>query len=274
MTHSDGGAAGWSLDELHPQRTQRPWLVFLHGLLGSGADWSPVLPFFADWPWVTLNLPGHGRDARTLADGLDFASVSQGLDHKLTALNIHRYILVGYSLGGRIACYHACVTAQDLNPTTSPDGLRGLFVEGAHPGLSTQNERDQRLLNDSAWARRFRQQPMDQVLADWYRQPVFSDLTADARRRLIRLRAANNGASVAAMLAATSLARQPDLTARLRSLGLPCGYLCGERDEKFSALARQAQLPLVKVPAAGHNAHRASPLAFADLLRALLAPCY
>ncbi|NDL65271.1 2-succinyl-6-hydroxy-2,4-cyclohexadiene-1-carboxylate synthase [Enterobacteriales bacterium SAP-6] len=261
----------------------RPWLVWLHGLLGSGGDWLPVLPWFSDWSLLTLNLPGHGRP---VPDGLDFAGVSRGLAQTLAALDIRSYILIGYSLGGRIALYHACRNGLDRSGPgrhdlhrnspggNDPGGLRGVFVEGAHPGLSSRRERDDRLLHDSAWAQRFSRQPLPSVLADWYRQPVFGDLSDAARRELVTLRAANDGAAIAGMLQATSLALQPDLSARLRALDLPLGYLCGERDGKFSALARRAALPFVLVPDAGHNAHRANPPAFAGQLLALLAPFY
>ncbi|XBS68616.1 hypothetical protein ABK905_18455 [Acerihabitans sp. KWT182] len=94
------------------------------------------------------------------------------------------------------------------------------------------------------------------------------------RRELVALRIHNQGTAVAAMLDATSLARQPDLAPSLQALTLPFGYLCGERDTKFSALARQAGLPYFLVPDAGHNAHRAEPAAFAGQLLSLLAPFY
>ncbi|WP_413723329.1 2-succinyl-6-hydroxy-2,4-cyclohexadiene-1-carboxylate synthase [Sodalis sp. RH24] len=293
-----GKGAGWTVSRLRRGDPCRPWLVWLHGLLGSGDDWSPVLPYFSDWSLATLNLPGHGPDAgaarapacalhrEQAADGgaprqtagLDFAAVSAGLAHTLAALGITRYILIGYSLGGRIALYHACRgrcgagNIPGAAGANGQEGLCGLFVEGAHPGLAHRRERADRLRHDGLWARRFSRQPITAVLADWYRQPVFGDLSDDARRQLVALRAANDGAAVAAMLLATSLARQPDLAARLRALDLPFGYLCGEHDGKFTALARGAALPLVPVPGAGHNAHRANPPAFAGQLLTLLAP--
>lgn len=240
----------------------RPWLVWLHGLLGSGEDWSPILPWFADWPQVTLDLPGHGGS--TSIEITDFDEASQGLSRTLAALKIQRYVLIGYSLGGRIALYHAC---RDRHT-----GLCGLFVEGAHPGLVDWSAREQRLQHDLEWARRFSQRSMAGVLAEWYRQPVFSDLTAAQRWQLCGRRGNNNGVAVAGMLSATSLAHQPDLLPELQALSLPFGYLCGERDEKFSALARQGRLPISLVPGTGHNAHQGNPPAFTSLLLSQLAP--
>lgn len=252
----------WALRHYAPVAGRRPWLVWLHGLLGSGQDWQPILPWFSQWPQLTLDLPGHGDSARICVD--NFAAVSTGLSATLAALGIENYILIGYSLGGRVALYHACLGQSQ--------GLRALFVEGAHPGLTDALERRQRLTSDTAWVQRFCTQPMAQVLADWYRQPVFADLTPAERAALVDLRADNAGPPLAQMFAATSLARQPDLLPLVRQLRVPFGYLCGQRDTKFSALARSMHLPLTPIAGAGHNAHRAAPAAFARALRTLLDP--
>ncbi|MEA9389172.1 2-succinyl-6-hydroxy-2,4-cyclohexadiene-1-carboxylate synthase [Acerihabitans sp. TG2] len=254
--------ATWAANVKPGGDASRPCLVWLHGLLGSGDDWSSVLPWFADWPQVTLDLPGHGDSTST--EVRNFEQASQGLSRTLAALKIQRYVLIGYSLGGRIALYHAC--------RDRATGLCGLFVEGAHTGLADRAERELRLEHDLAWARCFSQHSMASVLAQWYRQPVFSDLTASQRWQLCVRRGNNNGVAVAAMLSATSLARQPDLLPELQNLDVPFGYLCGERDQKFSALAQQGRLPISLVPGTGHNAHQGNPTAFAELLLSQLAP--
>ncbi len=59
------------------------------------------------------------------------------------------------------------------------------------------------------------------------------------RRELVVLRSKNNGATLAAMLEATSLAVQPDLRANLSARTFAFYYLCGERDSKFRALAAE-----------------------------------
>ncbi|HAJ4508767.1 TPA: alpha/beta fold hydrolase [Escherichia coli] len=98
-------------------------------------------------------------------------------------------------------------------------GLCGVIVEGGHPGL--QN--------------------------------------AEQRRELVALRSNNNGATLAAMLEATSLAVQPDLRANLSARTFAFYYLCGERDSKFRALAAELAAECHVIPRAGHNAHRENP---------------
>ncbi|MFC3394857.1 2-succinyl-6-hydroxy-2,4-cyclohexadiene-1-carboxylate synthase [Brenneria rubrifaciens] len=230
-----------------------PWLVCLHGLLGSGEDWRPIIPFCGEWPLLLVDLPGHGASQGVAAG--DFAQISQQLALTLEQQGIERYWLLGYSLGGRLAMYHACFGPRG--------GIQGLLVEGGNPGLENRQQREARLLHDARWARRFRHEALETVLNDWYRQAVFADLNTAQRDALVARRRHNHGAAVAAMLEATSLGRQPWLVDSLRQLVIPFGYLCGVSDGKFQALAMQYGLPLIRVAQAGHNAHQANPAEYA-----------
>lgn len=247
---------------------QRPWLVFIHGLLGSGEDWSSVLPYFSQWPCITLDLPGHG-ESQSLSSQKAFDALSQQITETLLAYNIERYVLIGYSLGGRSAMYHACFGENS--------GLKGLAIEGGNPGLASANERQARLEHDGRWADKFRHQPLPDVLSEWYRQPVFAELHESARSQLILRRSRNSGSAIAHMLEATSLGLQPWLVEELQRLvkdrKLPFCYLCGEQDAKFQQIARDNRFPLRIVSAAGHNAHSANPAGFAERLLSFLKEC-
>ncbi|QHB32067.1 2-succinyl-6-hydroxy-2,4-cyclohexadiene-1-carboxylate synthase [Yersinia canariae] len=241
----------------HPQSSAQqhsgPWLVWLHGLLGSGQDWLPVAQLCGDYSSLLIDLPGHGESVSLTTRGFD--DISHQLTQTLHANGIREYWLAGYSLGGRIAMYHACYG--------NSVGLQGLLVEGGNLGLESDELRETRFRHDSQWAQRFRDEPLPQVLADWYQQEVFADLDPQQREQLVSLRANNHGPAVAEMLEATSLGHQPWLLPALQRLSVPYTYLCGERDHKFQQLAHQYKLPLRTLARAGHNAHRANPGAFA-----------
>ena len=108
------------------------------------------------------------------------------------------------------------------------------------------------------------------MFADWYQQPVFASLTDAQRDALITLRSQNNGAALAMMLEATSLAVQPDLRTALSARDFTFDYLYGERDEKFAALAAELSAVCHAIPNAGHNAHRENPDAVAASLAQIL----
>ncbi|POZ16108.1 2-succinyl-6-hydroxy-2,4-cyclohexadiene-1-carboxylate synthase [Lelliottia aquatilis] len=236
-----------------------PWLVFLHGFSGDNREWQNVGKKLPDYPQLYLDLPGHGGSQDIAVTG--FNNVSQLLSKTLLSYNILEYWLVGYSLGGRVAMFHAY---------QQPEGLAGLIVEGGHPGLRDATEREARADSDTRWAMRFRDEPLASVFKDWYQQPVFASLTDAQCDELVALRSQNNGATLAAMLQATTLAAQPDLRAALSACAAPFHYLYGERDHKFAALAAELHAERHVIPNAGHNAHRDNPAAVAACLAQIL----
>ncbi len=100
-------------------------MVLLHGGLGSGEMFGPILPALAERHQVIVaDLQGHGRtadidrpiDVRLMAD--DIAAL---IDH----LGLERPDVVGYSLGGGVAFFVAVEVPGQGRPAR-----RGL---GAHP---------------------------------------------------------------------------------------------------------------------------------------------
>src|SRR5438874_1207244 len=89
-------------------------LILLHGGLGSGEMFEPILPALSERHRViTVDLEGHGRtadidrpiDARLMAD--DVAAL---IDH----LGLEKPDLVGYSLGGGVAFFTAVYHPQKV----------------------------------------------------------------------------------------------------------------------------------------------------------------
>ncbi len=233
-------------------------LVLLHGLLGDGNDWQPVIDRLPGHHCIALDLPGHGQHHELLVN--DFEQSHQWLCRELASRGIERYLLVGYSLGGRLALYHA---------SREPVGLLGLLLENCHPGLPAV-ERAARIAHDESWAGRFEREPLADVLEDWYRQGVFADLDEAARARQIARRLGNDGKAVATMLRATSLGKQRDLASWLAQGGLPVTYVSGKRDHKFHQLAclmasQHRKINHLELDG-GHNLHAHQPEAFARLL--------
>jgi pimeloyl-ACP methyl ester carboxylesterase len=102
--------------------TGRP-LILLHGGLGSGEMFGPILPMLTERHQViTVDLQGHGRtadidrpiDVRLMAD--DIAAL---IDH----LGLEKPDLVGYSLGGGVAFFTA---------SKYPEKVTKLVMTSAH----------------------------------------------------------------------------------------------------------------------------------------------
>ena len=246
-------------------------LVFLHGFLGTPTEWLALLDRLpAAWRQRChcLTLPGHGPEA---PDAMPWPQLADWLDHELARRQIRRAVLYGYSLGGRLALHYA-TSAQSLH-TDGRSKLAGLVLESANPGLTSPEARRERMHSDALWVQRLRRESLRSVLEAWYRQPVFSDLTPARREELITLRSHHEPRRLAHMLAASSLARQPDLRPWLQCTSLPVLYLYGAADQKFANLAAEllAACPALegaRIPSAGHNLHLTSP----DEVAAVLVP--
>lgn len=238
-------------------RTGAP-IVLLHGLLGDRHDWQALIEALPKRQLIALDLPGHGQSTHHAVS--DFASTEQWLRQTLQQLGISRYWLVGYSLGGRLALYHA---------SQQPAGLLGLWLENCHPGLPPAARPD-RWQHDKQWATRFANEPLPLVLDDWYQQAVFADLDAASRQQLIIKRGHNHGPAIAHMLTATSLAKQPDLAPWFAKADIAIAYLSGRQDQKFHQLACQLAACHRKINHleldGGHNLHVSQTQTYAQLL--------
>lgn len=253
------------IDNQEGDEKQQPIPVFLHGFLGSSCDWDSCLPYLDVSHAIRVDLPCHGLSKYCEVDDLQQAchQVQLTVLAQLKKENLDTatpLVLVGYSLGARIAMYGLAESCfGDLN-------IQGAILEGGNFGLQTEEEKVLRWENDKHWSKRFATEAIDYVLFHWYQQGVFASLSPEQREELIELRSDNLGSQVACMLRATSLAKQPLLLDAMRQLSIPLLYICGEQDDKFRALAQHSGLPFQSVAQAGHNVHHEKPAQFSALI--------
>lgn len=248
---------------------QKPALVFLHGFLGSVDDWNETVSHLkTHYYCVCLDLPGHGKSVSIqppFQDGFNYCH--QLIKNTLDILQIKKYSLIGYSLGGRIAL--------DYARTQSDKRLQNLILESCHTGLQSSDEKTQRYQDDLCWAKRFATQSMLTSLSQWYEQAVFSDLSAYQKELFIEQRRQNYGVNLASMLLSTSLAQQSDALPFLHSHNrqlspLSINYCFGEEDNKFkniaSKLSTQSDIKVTEFKGAGHNIHQSAPQSYAQYI--------
>ncbi len=200
-------------------------LVFLHGFLGRAEDWESICSFLPNCQCIGIDLPGHGDS--------HFA--------KEIEIDIPRFHLVGYSMGGRIAMSYAL---------KHPEQIASLTIMSAHPGLKTEDEKQKRLQTDTEWAKLLLELPIDEFLLHWYDQSIFKNFKPD-----FTMRNKQNVPGLAAALIHYSLAKQPRYEID--------HVIVGDRDEKFRALYKNPIL----VPDAGHIVHLENPKAVAEIIR-------
>ncbi|MBG0562218.1 alpha/beta fold hydrolase [Actinoplanes aureus] len=115
--------------------TGRP-LILLHGGLGSGEMFAPILPRFTEGHQVILvDLQGHGRTAdidRPLEIPLIADDIAALIDH----LGLEKPDVVGYSLGGGVAMQVAIRHPQKIRRCVSASA--GIKRSATYPEILEQ----------------------------------------------------------------------------------------------------------------------------------------
>lgn len=240
-----------------------PPLLLLHGFTGSSTDWTPLIQRLAPNCYCAApDLLGHGKtDAPQDWHRYSIEHATADILTLLDQLSIPCASVIGYSMGGRLALHLAC---------TAPERVHKLVLEGASPGLATEDERLARQQADDALAQFIVEAGVAAFVQRWEDLPLFATqrrLNPAQIETLRQMRMQNTPTGLSGSLRGMSTGRQPCLWPKLSSLHMPVLLLAGEKDAKFQALATQmhAQIPdatLRIVPNAGHNIHLEQPEAF------------
>jgi 2-succinyl-6-hydroxy-2,4-cyclohexadiene-1-carboxylate synthase len=201
-------------------------ITCLHGFLGNPRDWDFL------------------RDA-------GFAIETPPLD----AIPNHGDILLGYSLGGRLALQALLAGANYRRAILVSTGL----------GLEDEELRAARRTSDETWAQRFESEDFETVIAAWNAQPVLAGPALARTREDYDPRALREWSSGAL----------PPVASRLHELTLPTLWIAGARDTKYVAeakraasLAKHARVAILEN--AGHRVPWEQPSKFIRILGALL----
>jgi pimeloyl-ACP methyl ester carboxylesterase len=204
-------------------------LVFLHYYGGSSRTWRKVI---ADLPKsyhiIAIDHRGWGAsDAPASGYGLvDLAADAQGV---IEALGLKRYILIGHSMGGKVA---------QLMASRRPSGLLGLLLVAPSPPPPMAIPPEARETMASAYATRESVgMAIDQVL-------TAKPLNPKDREQVIEDSLHGAPAARAAWPRATSL---EDITRDVAAINVPTSVIAGELDQVESVGLLKAEL-LPRIP--------------------------
>ena len=230
-------------------------VVLLHGFGGTRHGWDLVSDRLDRERYrpLALDLRGHG-DARARRP-ITFAHCVADVAAAAPA----RFVLCGYSLGGRIALHVALA---------HPERVSRLVLVASTAGIEDPALRAERRAADERFAAQTERDSIAAFAERWMRRPLFAGTPPAAaqhwRNDLLR----NDPAALAAALRGLGVGAMAPLWERLADLAMPATIVAGERDERYAAIGRrlQAALPdarLVVVPGAGHGLPREAPQAVA-----------
>jgi 2-succinyl-6-hydroxy-2,4-cyclohexadiene-1-carboxylate synthase len=203
-------------------------LVLLHGFAGTRRAWDGVIAALEGEryrPALALDLPGHG-DA---ADAQRPITVAGCVTHVLAGAP-SRFVLCGYSLGGRVALHVALA---------APERVSRLVLVSSSPGLDDPAERAQRREADHRLAQELEERSFEDFIARWRGQPLFADEPSAVRRLAVEDHRRNDPLALAAALRGAGTAEMEPAWERLGELSMPVTFVAGRRDAKFAAIGER-----------------------------------
>jgi 2-succinyl-6-hydroxy-2,4-cyclohexadiene-1-carboxylate synthase len=266
LERRSAGGVAWSLRRWS---TQRPTIVALHGFAGCGEDFSPLISSGGlGRAWVTVDVPGHGRsEAPERRSAYAMEAVAAGLAEHLAAVTCGPYVLVGYSMGGRLAL---SLLLGDGAAQLGWPRPAGLCLIGATPGIADADGRAQRRAADEALADAIEARGIPWFADHWRTRPILAGkrrIDAQTRAAMDARLLGQRAAGLAGSLRGMGTGAMPPLWRRLGALTLPTLWITGDEDPKFTALAAEAcavapRSRHVVLADAGHTAHLEAPAAF------------
>ncbi len=230
----------------------------LHGFSGTRRAWDRVTALLDRETYlpVAIDLPGHGA-ASDAPRPITFAAA---VAHVLAG-SPERFVLCGYSLGGRVALHVALA---------APERISRVLIIAANPGIEDEAERAERRTADRALADELEAEPFEDFIERWRTQPLFAadppEVGALAREEQRR----NRPQALAAVMRGLGAGEMDPLWGRLGELSMPVRILAGERDEKFAAIGKRmaAVIPgsRLDIVPGGHGLPLENPAAVAAAL--------
>lgn len=238
----------------------------LHGFSGCGDDFMPMVSGLGR-SFIAPDLVGHGAtDAPDDLESYRMDSVVEQLEAVIDATMPERFVLLGYSMGGRVALH--------LAPRIA-DRLEALILVGTHPGLEDERWRGHRLTGDDELAEKIIDKGIEWFQAYWAENPIIASqarVPEPAGSAMREARSRNRPHGLARSLRGMGLGVMNPTQDKLETLDVPTLLMVGDEDEKYAeqALMMSELMPnaqVSRIPGAGHCAHLERPAAAAQSMR-------
>ncbi|WAH38793.1 2-succinyl-6-hydroxy-2,4-cyclohexadiene-1-carboxylate synthase [Alicyclobacillus dauci] len=238
-------------------------LLLLHGFTGSKAVFQPFREEWAShFRCIVPDLLGHGdSDAPLSPVRYGMAETLRDVLAILDTLEVKQTHVLGYSMGGRIALAFAL---------TYPERVHRLVLEGASPGLRTDDGRTSRRASDEQLAQFIETEGVQAFVERWESIPLFASqrrLPEDVFLNQRAIRSQQRKEGLAGSLRGIGTGQQPSYWSRLHELRIPTLLVTGELDMKFTQINEQMAACMqdathVVIQDAGHTPHIEKPSDF------------
>lgn len=256
--------------KLHSLRFENPGapaLVMLHGLLGSSRNWSTIGKALKDrFDVHALDLRNHGSSPHD--DAMRWAEMNDDLQGYLDDQGLNEILLMGHSLGGKVAMRYAC---------QNPDVVKKLVIVDiaakAYPPYHDNEFRAMKRIPVAELSnRKEAEELLEPMVPEWaLRQFLLTNLVRDERTSAFKWQINLEG-----LHASLPHIRQNSLLETDRYHG-PCLLVRGansnflDDDDAEDMQHWFSHLREEIVPSAGHNVHVENRKGFLEVLDEWLA---
>jgi 2-succinyl-6-hydroxy-2,4-cyclohexadiene-1-carboxylate synthase len=229
-------------------------VLFIPGFMQRGDAWRPVAELLPErYPSALLDHREHSLEGR-LAEIA--AAAGEGA------------VLIGYSLGGRLAL-RAVLRERER--------YAGLVTVGATAGIDEPATRSARAEADDRLAAWMEAAPIEDIVGIWERQPLFADQSEALIEEQRAGRLSHDPTALAMLLRSAGQGVLEPVWHELLTLDLPLLAIAGARDEGYAAAAQRIADVAPRgraaiVADAGHAAHLQRPERVAELIEGFLNP--
>ena len=217
--------------------------VFIHGWLGNANDWNKVSKNINAKHKLFITIPGHNSTAPLNAKN-GFNSLQFYIKNKL--LTHKQIILIGYSLGGRIALSFA---------KHNPSIIKRLILISTHPGTNNKTLKDKQIVQEIQTSKKLKTLTLNHFLDDWYNQSLFSSLSTSSKQTLIQKRIQNNPNHLNDALNQFSHRFYDEHYSFLKTIASKTLYIVGEKDKKYFCFAKELKKLNVNTSIISNGSH-------------------
>lgn len=243
--------------------TGHPNWLFLHGFMGTYADFKAIKPVGT---CIYLNLLGFGPNQPSISkERFLIENQAHDLAVFITQLKLDKLNLVGYSMGGRLAIAVALLYPEKINK---------LILESTTAGLENQLERVTRQNSDQEKADKLEDNGLENFVNNWEKLPLFAtqtQLTIKQKTFMHQQRLLHNVKNVANSLRMMGTGYQPNYWPQLKQINVETVVIVGANDDKFMKIGARIQKnilnsQIVVIKDAGHNVHFEKPKQYNEVL--------
>jgi 2-succinyl-6-hydroxy-2,4-cyclohexadiene-1-carboxylate synthase len=246
---------------------QKDTILLVHGFTGSLEDWRDIYPHLDErFNYVGIDLIGHGKsDSPNDIKKYEPESLINQIEDILTQLSVNEVIILGYSMGGRVALNYA---------VSYPQKIKGLILESTSAGIKNERDRTERTESDEVLASYIEENGTEKFAERWMNQDIFNTQRrfSDEKLQKIKIRIAQNSKTgLANTLRGFGTGNMPYLADKVNLMQSPVILISGGLDTKYCKLNSELKkkFPNAKnavIKNAGHNTHLEEPERFIQVV--------